>query len=169
MFVTRRRLLEAAAVGSIALAGCASEDGGGGGAQPGTGTETQTETSPSDDQTGTAGDQAGTTVEMVDTSFDPVRVSVAPGTAVEWVNRDGFQHDVTATQFHDAAASWNFSETVSGSDSTSYTFDEAGVYEYYCSIHGEGAMCGVVLVGDASLDSALPCEDGGGGDDGGAY
>ncbi|MFB6353392.1 MAG: plastocyanin/azurin family copper-binding protein [Halobacteriales archaeon] len=114
-----------------------------------------------------------TTVEMVNTTFDPERVAVTPGTTVEWVNRDGYGHDVTAAQFHEVAAEWSFSQSVAGGGSTTYTFEEPGVYEYYCSIHGRSQMCGVVLVGDVSLDRDLPCEGtdagGGGGGGGGGY
>lgn len=98
------------------------------------------------------------TVEMIDTTFDPERVSVEPGTTVRWVNQDSYGHDVTAAKFHDSAADWSFSETLGGGESTTYTFEDAGIYEYYCTIHGESNMCGVVLVGDVTLDQDLPCE-----------
>jgi plastocyanin len=100
------------------------------------------------------------TVEMVDTSFKPMQASVEPGTTVEWVNQDSFGHDVTSAQFHDAATQWDFASDVSPGGSVTYTFDSEGVYEYYCTIHGKDSMCGVVLVGDVSLDEELPCEGG---------
>lgn len=104
------------------------------------------------------------TVEAVDTAFDPVRLSVAPGTTVEWVNKDSFGHDVTSATFHDVATDWDMSAPLSGSGGTaSHTFSDAGVYEYYCTIHGTDTMCGAVLVGDVSLDQDLPCEGDGGG------
>lgn len=99
---------------------------------------------------------------MVDTSFQPLRTSVDPGTTVEWTNEDSFGHDVTAAQFHDAAAAWDFAVDVGPGESATHTFDSAGVYEYACTIHGRSSMCGAVLVGDASLDKSLPCEGGGG-------
>lgn len=111
---------------------------------------------------------ATATVEMENTAFVPNRLSIDPGTTVEWVNRDRFGHDVQSAQFHDTAASWDhYSGTLGEDDTTEYTFESAGVYEYYCTIHGENTMCGAVLVGDVSLDQSLPCEesddDGGGG------
>ncbi|MFB6303146.1 MAG: plastocyanin/azurin family copper-binding protein [Haloferacaceae archaeon] len=113
----------------------------------------------------TVSDGSGTsTVEMRDTSFDPVRLSVAPGTTVEWINRDGYAHDVTSAQFHDTATSWDYESGDLGQGETAtHTFEESGVYEYYCTIHGETRMCGAVLVGDVSLDKDLPCEGGGAG------
>lgn len=159
MRVTRRRFVTLATTGSLGLAGCTGGDDGGEGQQSPTET-----TAP----TGTGDDTVGRSIEMVNTAFDPIRVSVDPGTTVEWVNEDGFDHDITAIQFHDNAADWSFSKTLSGGESTTFTFEEMGVYEYYCSIHGEGTMCGAVLVGGATIESSLPCE-GGGGDDGGFY
>lgn len=149
---TRRRILRIGAASCLPLAGCTGGSGGSGGGQ-----------SP----TGTAGSgSGGPVVEMVDTSFDPVRVSVDTGTAVEWVNEDGVEHDVTAAKFHDSAADWDFSTALAAGERATHTFESAGVYEYYCTIHGEGTMCGAVLVGGAALDASLPCQDGSGGSGG---
>lgn len=110
---------------------------------------------------------AQATVEMENTAFVPKRLSVEPGTTVEWVNRDGYAHDVQSAQFHDTAASWDhYSGDLEQGDTTTFTFDSAGVYEYYCTIHGRSTMCGAVLVGDVSLDQSLPCEES---DDDGGY
>lgn len=137
----RRRFLQLATVSGIALAGCTGGDGNGGGA------------------TTTPTVAPATVVSMVETSFEPARASVGPGATVEWVNEDGFGHDVTAAQFHDVAADWQLSSDVPAGQRTSHTFETGGVYEYACTIHGKGGMCGAVLVGDASLDASLPCED----------
>ena len=186
----RRRFLVATtaltfpvAAGCIGGNGGGSGEGGDGDGDGGTGTTTAAAAPTEGEDTtgigggnestagtpdGTAG--ADTTVTMVNTAFDPVRASVDPGTTVEWVNEDGFAHDVTSTRFHDSAAQWDIGEEVSSGGSVTHTFDGEGVYEYYCTIHGETSMCGAVLVGDASLpEGALPCEsDGdGSGDDGG--
>ncbi|MFB6169059.1 MAG: plastocyanin/azurin family copper-binding protein, partial [Haloferacaceae archaeon] len=81
------------------------------------------------------------------------------------VNRDGYPHDVKSATFHDTAAAWDYESSDLGQgDTATHTFDEAGVYEYYCTIHGRNTMCGAVLVGDVSLDATLPCEDDGSGD-----
>lgn len=171
MTLDRRRFLSITVAGSIGLAGCGGngDDGGDGDGESPTETESTDDTTTSS-MDGTTTPSAGTTVKMANTSFDPVRASVDVGTTVEWVNEDGFDHDVTAEQFHDAAVDWTFSETLSGGETTTFTFDSTGVYEYYCTIHGKGNMCGAVLVGDVSLDQSLPCEDdGGGGNGGGGY
>lgn len=103
------------------------------------------------------------TVDAVNSAFDPIRVSVSPGTTVEWTTQDSYEHDVTSAQFHDVAEQWDFSKTLSSSGSTaSRPFESEGIYEYVCTIHGKDAMCGAVLVGDVSLDEDRPCEGGGG-------
>jgi plastocyanin len=132
--------------GGVALAGCSGD-----------GNASEPTDSPADDGNGDA------VVSMVDTSFDPVTLAVDVGTTVEWVNEDSVGHDVTAAQFHDAPIDWSFAESVSGGGTASHTFESTGIYEYYCTIHGESRMCGAVVVGDASLTESLPCDDGGGG------
>jgi len=104
------------------------------------------------------------TVEIENIAFVPERLSIEPRTTVEWVNRDGYPHDVQSAQFHHTAASWNhYSGNLGEGDTSEFTFDAGGVYEYYCTTHGRRSMCGAVLVGDVSLDRTLPCEDGDGG------
>lgn len=138
-----------AGAGAVALAGCTgSDDGGDGGGGDGT--------------------DVGESVSLQNLAFAPKRASIDPGQAVEWTNEESVAHDVTADGFTDEAADWDFAADLSEGESTTYTFEEAGVYEYQCTIHGASSMCGAVLVGDASLPAgALPCEDGGGSDDGG--
>lgn len=114
----------------------------------------------------TVEDGSTATVTAKNTAFDPMRLSIDAGTTVTWTNEDSYGHDVTAAQFHDKAEDWNFAEDLPPGESVSHTFDSADVYEYYCTIHGKGTMCGAVIVGDSSLTAALPCEDsdeGGGG------
>lgn len=151
MSASRRRFLELASVATVGLAGCTDGGGAGGG-----------------DETQMAG--TDTVVSLANIAFDPKRANVAPGATVEWVNENGVAHDVTAAQFHDVAADWELAVELGPGERASHTFESAGVYEYYCTIHGEASMCGAVLVGDATLDADMPCEDAeSGGDDGGYY
>lgn len=101
-----------------------------------------------------------------DNEFNPTRVSIAPGGTVTWENTSSGTYDdhtVTSAQFHDKAEQWSMDQQFSGGETVSHTFDAKGVYEYYCTIHGQDTMCGAVLVGDVSLEKDLPCEGGGGG------
>ena len=98
-------------------------------------------------------------IRIVDNSFDPLQTSVDTGREVVWTNAGSTTHTVDSQTFHDVAEVWSIdADTLDPGDSTSFTFEESGVYEYSCSIHGGSNMCGVVLVGDASLDQQLPCE-----------
>ena len=147
MASTRRQFMAVLGAGVLALAGCtgSTDDG-----------EPESTPTPGSDGDG------GATVTMMDTTFEPLTLSVATGTTVGWVNEADFGHDVTAAQFHETAADWDISAAVAAGDSTSHTFEAAGVYEYVCTIHGESSMCGAVVVGDASLETSLPCGGGGG-------
>lgn len=112
--------------------------------------------------------ESASEVRMQQISFDPMRLSVEPGTEVTWTNDDSASHTISSETFHDAATDWSFeSDTIDPGGSVSFTFEESGVYEYVCTVHGESNMCGVVLVGDASLDEQLPCEASESGGDGG--
>ncbi len=127
------------------IAGCTGTGGGGG------------------QQMQDGGTQGETTIIMRQTAFQPSKADVEAGATVEWVNEDSFPHTVTSAQVHDTAASWQFDERVSGGGTVTHTFEDPGVYEYYCTIHGKESMCGAVLVGDAALDASLPCDGGDGG------
>ncbi|HYO61143.1 MAG TPA: plastocyanin/azurin family copper-binding protein [Actinomycetota bacterium] len=73
---------------------------------------------------------------------------VEPGDAVRWVNEDVFPHTVTG-----AAMSWGDEKLLDRGDDVSYSFDEAGVYPYYCALHP--TMVGAVVVGDGKGATAL--------------
>jgi plastocyanin len=179
----RTFLTGTAAALTPAIAGCGGGGGNGNGNGNGNGdTPTdggETTTTADDGMTTTEADETTTTdsgtpteeppseltVELTSSSFDPLQARVAVGGTVEWVNEDSYGHDVTSAQYSDSAVDWDYSESLGGGESVSRTFDSAGVYEYYCTIHGEGNMCGVVVVGDVSYDGSLPCGDGGGGVD----
>ncbi|MDQ4025886.1 MAG: plastocyanin/azurin family copper-binding protein, partial [Actinomycetota bacterium] len=74
---------------------------------------------------------------------------VEPGDRVTWTNKDPVPHTVTGAMY-----SWGDEEILSRGDKVAYTFEEEGVYPYYCALHP--AMVGVVVVGDAQamLDGA---------------
>lgn len=152
----RRRFIGTAlaTVSTIAVAGCGSSGGGGG----------ANETTESDQTETTTKAGGGSTVVADGSQFKPLRLSVDPGTEVQWQNKDSYSHTVDAAQFHDKAKQWDKSQRISANGGqASHTFEEPGVYEYFCKVHGKSKMCGAVLVGDVSLDASLPCEDGGGG------
>lgn len=171
---SRRAVLLSAPSLLVGLAGCAGDEGnaptetrttsaGSTTTEAETPTETATATptetaTPSPTETSTG---QSVRIGAFSNYFDPIRQSVSVGTTVVWENNSSGTYDshtVTSTQFHETAVDWSFDEEFSGGETLSYTFEEAGVYEYYCSIHGETSMCGAVLVGDVSLEQDLPCE-----------
>lgn len=76
------------------------------------------------------------TVSMDNLQFVPKELTVAKGTTITWSNDDDFAHDVTGK-----GKAWQ-SEGGDGGmaigEKWSKTFDTAGTYEYYCSIHSTG-------------------------------
>lgn len=96
--------------------------------------------------TGSQGDRANTgqaataTVEIkIDNfSFGPTSLTVAAGTAVTWINHDDIPHTVVST---DKVFK---SKVLDTDEKFSYTFDKAGTYPYFCSIHPK--MTGTIVV-----------------------
>jgi amicyanin len=71
-------------------------------------------------------------------SFTPATAAVAVGTTVTWTNHDDIPHNVVSPE-------QKFKSPVLDTDETfSHTFDAAGTYKYYCSIHPR--MTGQVVV-----------------------
>jgi len=80
------------------------------------------------------------TVEIVDFAFGEGTLEVADGTTVRWVNNDSAPHTVTSLPGGDDFQS----ETLREGDEFTYTFTEAGSFEYFCEFHGN--MAGTVIV-----------------------
>jgi plastocyanin len=71
-------------------------------------------------------------------SFAPATAAVPLGTTVTWTNHDDIPHNVVSPE-------QKFKSPVLDTDETfSHTFDAAGTYKYYCSIHPR--MTGQVVV-----------------------
>jgi len=80
------------------------------------------------------------TITIDNFTFGPQTLTVAVGTTVTWVNHDDEPHTVvnegTPRLFKSAALDTD--------DKFTYTFDKAGTYSYFCSIHPH--MTGTVVV-----------------------
>ena len=81
-------------------------------------------------------------VAIADFAFDPVDATVPAGTAVTWTNTDGSPHSI---QDDSGRELFPESEDLGNGDTFSFTYDEAGTYEYICGIHNY--MRGTVTVG----------------------
>jgi plastocyanin len=79
-----------------------------------------------------------TEVNIDNFSFGPAELTVPVGTTVTWTNRDDIPHTVVNTDKV-------FKSRVLDTDEKfSFTFDTAGTYPYFCSIHPK--MTGKVVV-----------------------
>jgi plastocyanin len=79
-------------------------------------------------------------------TFRPKRLEIGTGTKVVWKSVSG-THTVTAYSHN-----WSKDVTISTGQTTSFTFNKAGRYKYYCRRHGSVSagvctgMCGKVIV-----------------------
>ena len=86
------------------------------------------------------------TISAIDNSFVPEAAQVAAGTEVTFANDGRNSHNVIP---EDEDAEWRVdTDDFQPGDTASFTFDEPGVYRYFCSIHGtiDAGMPGVLVV-----------------------
>ena len=86
-------------------------------------------------------------VSALDNTFRVADIQVKPGTKVVWENKGRNDHDVLPV----SGDAWGVQpDGFAPGDVYSTTFDEPGVYRYYCSIHGttEEGMVGAIVVSD---------------------
>jgi len=69
--------------------------------------------------------------------FDPASVTVKVGSTVRWVNQDSVPHRILF-------ADGTYSQVLAPTDSWSRKIDQAGTYDYACTIHP--TMLGTVIV-----------------------
>ena len=117
-----RRAFAVAAISLAALGGCGGDDGG-------------SDAAP----TTTAAEAADvSTVVLKGVKFNPERVSIKTGETVTWQWDDGtVPHDVSGE---------GFKSEIQEEGTFEHTFDEAGVFEYKCTVHP--TMTGTVEVTD---------------------
>jgi plastocyanin len=77
-------------------------------------------------------------VKIDNFSFGPAAVTVAVGTTITWTNHDDIPHTVVST---DGVFK---SKVLDTDEKFTFTFDKAGTYPYFCSIHPK--MTGKVIV-----------------------
>jgi amicyanin len=126
-------LLACLALGLVA-AGCGGDDddeGGGNGAA--------TTEQPADEGGGGGGGGGGSEVSMEGIQFQPAEVTVGVGDTVTWTNDDSVAHDVTADSFSSGEGGG-----MASGDTFEQTFDEAGTFDYVCTVHP--GMEGTVVV-----------------------
>lgn len=87
------------------------------------------------------------TVSIQAFAFEPARLTVEPGTTVEWVNEGKASHTVTSNGNGPLS-----SKTLQPGEAYRFTFQEPGMTrEYHCSLHPD-KMAGSVVVRTAGAD-----------------
>jgi len=71
-------------------------------------------------------------------SFTPPTLTVQQGTKVTWTNRDDIPHNIVRSEQKFK------SKPLDTDDAYSFTFTEAGTYQYFCGLHPK--MVGKVVV-----------------------
>ena len=72
--------------------------------------------------------------EENDQCYIPSQIVIEKGKQVTWVNEDSAFHSVTSG-FYDAPTGLFDSGYLDPYQSFSLTFDETGIYDYYCTLH----------------------------------
>jgi plastocyanin len=117
---------------ALVAAGCGDDDdddGGGGGGGAAT-TEQPAGGGGEDGGGGGGGGGGGAEVSEEDITFTPAEVTVSAGDTVTWTNNDSVDHDVTADSFSSGDPGG-----MAPGDTFEHTFDEAGTFDYVCTVH----------------------------------
>ena len=79
-------------------------------------------------------------VVIFDNGYSPTATLVSPGGSVTWVWTGGNAHSVVFDNTDLAGSAVQVTGTFK------QTFPRAGIYSYYCSVHGRSVMSGTVTV-----------------------
>ncbi len=85
------------------------------------------------DATPAAATEDAITIRIVDFKFEPATIEVSVGTTVTWVNDGPTAH--TSTSFGEGGTKIWDSNILNRGDDYSFTMDEAGSFDYLCSLH----------------------------------
>lgn len=101
--------------------------------------QTQNSSSTSNTTTQNSSQTSANSVEISNFAFSPAELTVKKGTMVTWTNKGSSPHTVTSTDNGKLD-----SKTLDQGESYSFTFNEAGTFNYKCSFHS--SMVGKVTV-----------------------
>jgi plastocyanin len=94
-------------------------------------------------QVAAAGSPGAAEIVIQNFAFLPATLTVAPGTAVTWDNRDEEPHNIVNVPPAGQQRAFR-SQAVDGGDKYSFVFSQPGTYSYICSIHPH--MQGTIVV-----------------------
>lgn len=129
----RRQLLASlVVVPVVVLVGCAGDEDSSGGSAGGDGPEGMPEVPDSEfvDSTG----ESEVVIQARDNVFEPPYVTISAGTAVTFDNVGRNVHN--ALPVEEDAFEPVTTDMLQPGDTATVTFDEPGLYPYYCSLHG---------------------------------
>lgn len=76
---------------------------------------------------------SGAAMSMKGFAFAPAQLSVTKGATVTWTNEDTTPHTVTSGA--PGSPSGKFDQQVEAGKTFSFTFTDAGTYDFFCKIH----------------------------------
>lgn len=97
--------------------------------------------SDDNDVTDPPGQAEDVEITMGAITFDSDDVTIEPGQTVRWNNTSDRFHTVTP----EGHAEWSSANVPAGED-FEHTFDNEGVFEYFCQPHVDQGMTGVIRV-----------------------
>jgi len=134
--MTNKKILFLLALAALALAllfGCTQ------GAGNNTQTNNQNNTTNQDNNVVTASNPQNYAINISNFAFNPAEVTINKGDSVSWLNSDSSQHIVVS----DTAGLFDSGLLAKGA-SFQHIFNEAGTYNYHCSVHP--SMTGKIIV-----------------------
>jgi plastocyanin len=75
-------------------------------------------------------------------TFSPDEITISPGTRVRWVNGASIFHTITP----DGHSEWNRATVSQAGETFEHTFENAGVFPYFCEPHLSAGMTGTITV-----------------------
>ncbi len=91
------------------------------------------------------GFRAGQQIESSIQNFMLEELTVEVGAIIDWANLDSASHTTTAGSPGNVTGQWD-SGSLSQGDSFSFTFDEVGVFPYFCEVHPSTMQAIVTVV-----------------------
>lgn len=84
-----------------------------------------------------------TAVSISNPQFSPRNIRISPGDTVTWTNTEPEESQTSmGHQIRNASDNWSMDEFIDVGEETEHTFEEEGVYDVYCEIHGGADMSG---------------------------
>lgn len=85
---------------------------------------------PDEDKISESARESNLNIKIKNFAFSPKELRIKVGDRVLWTNQDSAPHTVTSESGGELG-----SETLSLNEEFSHTFDAAGSYDYYCTLH----------------------------------